>query len=224
MLFNEAGLMKITENTSLVQYNTFGINANASSFAIISNESELIQLLKQWEGRTPFILGGGSNVLLTKDVEGLVIKNEIEGKITQPQEDGTVLVEVGAGENWHELVCWTIDQGYGGLENLSLIPGTVGAAPIQNIGAYGVELEQVFHHLEAIHLKTGDKRIFNHEDCAFGYRNSIFKHELKGQYCITRVCLKLTTKEHRIATSYGAITQMLAERNIQEPTPKISAK
>jgi UDP-N-acetylmuramate dehydrogenase len=220
MLFNEAGLMEIINNTSLAPYNTFGIDAKASSLAVVADENELIQLLMQWQGDRPFILGGGSNILLTGDIAGLVIKNEIRGKIAQQQQDEKVLLEVGAGENWHELVCWTIDQGYGGLENLSLIPGTVGAAPIQNIGAYGVELEQVFHQLEAIQLETGEKRIFNHADCKFGYRSSVFKHELKGQFCITRVVLRLTTQNHRIATSYGAIRKMLAERHIQEPTPK----
>lgn len=220
MSFNEAGLMEIIKNTSLAAYNTFGINAKASSLAIVSNESELVQLLKEWEGPTPFILGGGSNILLTRDVEGLVIKNEIKGIDILHEEGEKVLIKVGAGENWHQLVCWAIEQGYGGLENLSLIPGTVGAAPIQNIGAYGVELEQVFHHLEAIDINTGEQHTFDHASCAFGYRNSIFKHELKDQFCITRVALALTTQKHQLKTSYGAIAAMLAERNIQHPTPK----
>jgi UDP-N-acetylmuramate dehydrogenase len=218
--FNQILPMAIERNKPLQHFNTFGIAAQADYFVAVSSEAELLDILHQWEGPTPFLLGGGSNLLLTQDVSGLVIKNEIRGKELQPHGDNEVLLVAGGGENWHELVLWSLEQGLGGLENLSLIPGTLGAAPIQNIGAYGVELESVFHHLEAIEIKTGARKRFSHADCRFAYRNSIFKNELKGQYMITRVGLRLTTHHHRIETSYGAIRHELDRHQITAPTPK----
>jgi UDP-N-acetylmuramate dehydrogenase len=213
--------MEIEFDKSLAPFNTFGLDVKAASFGVVSSEEELVQWLKSWQGEPPFILGGGSNLLLTKDFERVVLKNEIKGKrISSFDEDNKVLLTVGGGENWHELVLYSLANGLGGIENLSLIPGTVGAAPIQNIGAYGVELCDVFNHLEAVHLQTGEKRLFNKEECQFAYRNSIFKQELKGQYCITAVGLILTRCEHQCSISYGAIQQELALRGVNDPTPK----
>jgi len=210
--------MQLQKNVSLQPYNTFGIEARAAAFAKVSSVEELRAVLRENRGQRPiFILGGGSNLLLTQDVPLLVIKNDIKGiKIIEESATST-LVAVGGGENWHEFVLWALRQNLGGVENLSLIPGTVGAAPIQNIGAYGVELQDVFVKLEVVELATGTLKTFYKEDCQFGYRNSIFKNEYKGQFCITKVFLELT-KEHEINTSYGAIQHMLEERGITDPT------
>ena len=166
-----------------------------------------------------YILGGGSNLLLTKDPKGLIVKNSIAGKNISRSFKQTHYVEVGGGENWHELVKWTLKKGLYGLENLSLIPGTVGAAPVQNIGAYGVELASVFHKLQAIHLQTGIRKTFFKKDCQFGYRNSIFKNELRNQYIITKVWFKLSTQS-KVNINYGAIHDTLKKRKIKSPTPK----
>jgi len=212
--------MELERDRSLAGFNTFGIAATAKYFVAVDSVDKLQSVLDSFEGPAPFILGGGSNLLLTGDVKGLVLKNEIKGKRLEPLGEGKMLLTAGGGENWHELVRWSLNQGLGGLENLSLIPGTVGAAPIQNIGAYGVELQEVFHHLEAVNIQTGKLHRFDKEDCQFGYRNSIFKNELKGQYFITRVAMVLTTENHRIETSYGAIQQELSNHHITKPTPK----
>lgn len=210
--------MKFYSNYSLRAYNTFGLDVEAKQFGIVEDTSELLEILKE-QASPVFVLGGGSNILLTKPVEGLVLKNNILGKTIV--EDGTqnCLVSVGAGENWHEFVLWCIEHGLGGIENLSLIPGTVGAAPIQNIGAYGVELEQVFHSLEAIHLETGVINVFDKKACDFAYRSSVFKKAYKGQFCITSVQLKLT-KLHHLNLSYGTIGKTLKEMGVQTPTIK----
>lgn len=211
-------MSNIQNNISLKPYNTFGIDETAKRFCTIQSAEQLQQLITDGE-QDFFMLGGGSNLLLTQPVEQLVLKNEILGKEIVDETDATVTIAFGSGENWHESVLWAVENNYGGIENLSLIPGTVGAAPIQNIGAYGVELKDIFVKLEAIHTETGKQRIFTKEDCAFGYRNSVFKHELKGQYFITKVYLELTKKRHhQINTSYGAIVAVLEENNIQNPT------
>lgn len=163
-----------------------------------------------------FVLGGGSNLLLTKDIEALVLKNEIKGIKIIRSFRHCVHVAIGGGEVWHSFVLWAIQKKLGGVENLSLIPGTVGAAPIQNIGAYGVELKDIFVKLEAIDLKTGKTRIFYKKDCQFGYRDSIFKKSLKGKVLITKVVLRLS-KKHRINASYGAIRSMLEKKQIKQP-------
>lgn len=209
--------MTLIENQSLQALNTFGIPARARYFATADSEADLRAAFQQ--GIIPLlILGGGSNVLLTQDFNGLVVKNNLLGKEIVEETDTSAVVRIGAGENWHQFVCWALEQGFGGVENLSLIPGTVGAAPIQNIGAYGVELRDVFFKLEAMDISTGAIHTFTAPDCRFGYRNSIFKQELKGRYCITRVYLQLSKTNHQINTEYGAIRETLAARGITQPS------
>lgn len=209
----------LQRNTLLKTHNTFGINASASFFARFKSEEELLVLLKENKNHELFILGGGSNILFTKNFEGLVLKNEIKGFNILQESDKSVLVEAGAGMNWHEFVLKCLDLNFGGVENLSLIPGNVGASPMQNIGAYGVEIKDVFEYLDAIHIKTGTLKRFTNKDCAFGYRESIFKNKVKGEYIICRVGFRLT-KEHVINTSYGAINKELENQNILNPNIK----
>ena len=211
--------MIILKNYSLKAYNTFGLDTKAVNLLKVQSVTELKQALKL-PYQPIFILGGGSNMLLTQDIAGLVIKNEIKGIEIIEETEENVVINIGGGENWHQLVLWTIVNNYGGIENLSLIPGTVGAAPIQNIGAYGVELKDVFVKLEAINLSTGRKKTFGKKACQFGYRDSIFKKQLKGQYLISSVFLQLTKKNHQVNTNYGAIKASLAEKNIKNPTIK----
>ncbi|MGB1218121.1 MAG: UDP-N-acetylmuramate dehydrogenase [Saprospiraceae bacterium] len=196
------------------------MEVNAEKFATISNEDELQELLQKNKGKQIRILGGGSNILLTENVSGLLIKNEIKGIRIIEEDEKTALVEVGGGENWHEFVCWTIEKNLGGIENLSLIPGTVGASPIQNIGAYGVELKDVFEELFITELSTGIEYIFPKEECQFGYRDSIFKREWKHKGCITRVYFRLQKDPHEINISYGAIKNVLEEKGIKKPSIK----
>jgi UDP-N-acetylmuramate dehydrogenase len=208
----------IAKNVSLRPYNTFGIEATAGNFATFENIEQLKELLRQNKSQPLHILGGGSNILLTQpQIEGLVIRNLIKGIEIDSIFEKHVWVAIGAGELWHDLVQWCLEHQLGGIENLSLIPGTVGAAPMQNIGAYGVELKDVFIKLEAIHLTTGKRRIFYHRDCQFGYRESIFKTKLKNQYCITKVWLKLQKPPHQVKVQYGDIQKMLQEKGITKP-------
>ena len=206
------------QHSDLTHLNTFGVPARAERMILIRSGQELQQLLPDL--RPPLrILGGGSNILFTEPVvEGTLLKNEIKGKTVVQRDENTAIVRVGAGENWHKFVLWCLDQNLGGIENLSLIPGTVGAAPIQNIGAYGVELKDVFHQLSAIRLSDGRTEVFTATDCAFDYRDSIFKQAYKGQYLITWVELRLTTQNHRIHTDYGAIRDKLRDWQIELPT------
>lgn len=207
--------MVIQKNVSLKGFNTFGIDVRAAHFATVRSEEELREVLSL--GIRPLhILGGGSNLLIQGDLEGIVVKNEIGGIETKPETPSTVLVGAGGGVNWHELVEWCLERNLCGLENLSLIPGSVGAAPIQNIGAYGVELKDVFFELEAVELETGALHRFSHRACRFGYRESAFKQELKGKYFITRVWLRLSTLPH-LNTSYGDIQKTLTEMGISNP-------
>ncbi len=210
--------MQIEKNKSLKKYNTFGIDALAESFIAIQSVEALQDVLKI-NKKTPFILGGGSNMLLTNNIKGLVVHNSILGKKVEREFQHCVYVSAGGGENWHQFVLWTIKNKLGGIENLSLIPGRVGASPIQNIGAYGVELKDVFHKLEAVELATGKLHVFRKKDCEFGYRESIFKQKLKGKFCITKVYFKLL-KNPKINISYGAIQQTLANKKIKNPTIK----
>ncbi len=199
---------------SLEKYNTFGVEAFTQQLICIQNEEQLIALLEK--GVQPdLILGGGSNVLFSGAPLKVVWKNGIVGKKVLEENKEQALVEAGGGEDWHEFVCWALDQKLGGIENLSLIPGTVGAAPIQNIGAYGVELKDVFHSLDAVDLKKKVRRTFFREDCAFGYRNSLFKQQ-KGRFFITRVRLTLN-KHQQVNISYGALTAVLREKGISSP-------
>ncbi len=166
-----------------------------------------------------FILGGGSNILFTKNFNGLVLKNEILGFEILEEDDEAVLIKVGAGMNWHEFVLKCIALDFGGVENLSLIPGNVGASPMQNIGAYGVEIKDVFEFLDAVHISSGEIQRFSNQDCDFGYRESIFKNKVKGEYVICHVGFRLS-KRHKLNTSYGAIEVELNKRNISNPNIK----
>jgi UDP-N-acetylmuramate dehydrogenase len=211
--------MKIQENISLKPFTTFGIDKKAKFFTTVETLDELkVALLAAKEKQLPvFILGGGSNILLTRDIDGLVIKLEIKG-INLVKEDGDQLwVEVGAGEMWHELVLHSIAQDWAGLENLSLIPGTVGASPMQNIGAYGVEIKDVFDRLQAMHRETLEMQSFDAEACRFGYRESVFKQTFKDQYVITSVTFRLS-KTPNFHLEYGAIREVLAANGIDQPS------
>lgn len=207
------------ENISLRPYNTFGIEANARRFANIENLDQLRSIVET--NKHLFVLSGGSNILLTRDIEKPVVHIQLKGIEVIPVNDSDhTLVRVQAGENWHEFVTWCIANDLGGLENLSLIPGQVGTSPMQNIGAYGVEIKDVFHELEALEIESGRIVKFSAEDCRFGYRESVFKNELKGKFIILNVTFSLTKRNHKLVTDYGAIRAELAERGIENPTIK----
>ena len=212
--------MQIQSNFSLKSFNTFGIEAKAKNFVAVHSLDELKTVLAEHAAEPKFILGGGSNMLLTQDIEALVIHIDLKGKRIVKEDDDFVWVESMAGENWHEFVLWTIDQNFGGLENMSLIPGNVGTTPVQNIGAYGTEIKDTFVSCDAMKIDDQTMRTFSKEDCRFGYRESIFKQEAKNQYIITSVVFKLTKRNHKINTSYGDITKELAEKNVTVPTLK----
>ncbi|SFE39996.1 UDP-N-acetylmuramate dehydrogenase [Thermoflexibacter ruber] len=207
--------LPIQQDFSLQAFNTFGIEAQARFFAEVQSNEDLMSLLffKGFKNIHRLILGGGSNILLTQDFEGLVIKIGIKGIEKIREDEESVWVNVGAGENWHEFVLYCLDNGWNGVENLSLIPGTVGAAPMQNIGAYGVEIKEVFDSLVAINMTNGELRTFTKEECKFGYRESIFKNELKNQYAIVNVTFRLTKKAN-FNISYGAVAQTLADMGV----------
>jgi UDP-N-acetylmuramate dehydrogenase len=209
----------IQTNKNLKEYNTFGISVKAEMFAVFSSIEELKQILSFRNDKKLLVLGGGSNLLLTKDFDGLVIKNEIKRFEVIEETASEVIVESGAGENWHEFVLNCIDKGFGGIENLSLIPGSVGASPMQNIGAYGVEIKDVFESLSAFHIASGEIHYFDKTKCEFGYRESIFKNKVKGEYIILTVTFRLT-KNPTINSSYGAINEQLKVMGIQVPTIK----
>ncbi len=213
--------MQIEENISLRPYNTFGIDCKASYFATVKSNNDLRAILSNphLAALDRLVLGGGSNILLTQDFDGLVIKNDFKGIEVVEENDSEVYVRSGAGENWHEFVLHCIDNNWAGIENLSLIPGNVGASPMQNIGAYGVEVKDLFHSLTAMHVESLEERTFDNAECEFGYRESVFKRALKGQYIITSVTYKLR-KEAKVNTSYGAIEQQLETMGISEPTIK----
>ena len=213
----------IQQNYSLRSLNTFGIDVNAHSFIEVHDEEQLREAVLNSE-RQPWILGGGSNILLTRDIDKLVVHNSIKGFEIISEDDERVELRIGGGEDWHDFVMRAVGHDLGGVENLALIPGRVGAAPIQNIGAYGIELKDVFIRLEAIDLSSGETSEFDGAQCAFGYRNSIFKREAKGKYCITRVVLSLSKRHHNINTSYGAIKSTLESNSIDVPTIEDVAK
>lgn len=212
--------MEIQTNYSLKPYNTFGIEAKAKQFVAVHSTDELQTVLTENPTAKKFILGGGSNMLLTQDIDALVIHVDLKGKKIIDENKDFAWVESQAGENWHEFVLWTIDQNLGGLENLSLIPGNVGTTPIQNIGAYGVEIKDTFVLCEALHIETQEEVVFKNDECKFGYRESIFKSEVKDEFIITTVVFKLTKRKHKLNTSYGAIETELANQNITNPTLK----
>jgi len=203
---------------SLKPHNTFGIDVKANEFIPVSSVEELKNTLQKYRDKEVFILGGGSNMLLTKDIENPIVQINIKGIKIESQKENDVVVEAMSGENWHEFVVWTLENNFGGIENLSLIPGNVGASPIQNIGAYGVEIKDVFHSCKAINIKTLEIKYFTKKECNFGYRESIFKTSEKGKYIIISVRLQLTKNKHKILTSYGAIQSELQKRNITNPT------
>jgi len=212
--------MTLSHNISLKNYNTFGIDVNAKNFISATTIDELREAI-QLNPENLFILGGGSNMLLTKDIDdSLVIHLNIKGKTIVKENEDYVWVTAKTGESWHEFVIWCLDHGYGGLENMSLIPGNIGTAPIQNIGAYGKELKDNFIECETIKIETGKAKTFTKTACNFGYRNSVFKTELKGQYIITSVTFKLTKRNHVLNTGYGAIENELANQKITNPTIK----
>ncbi|WP_420602484.1 UDP-N-acetylmuramate dehydrogenase [Flagellimonas sp.] len=210
--------MNIQENISLKAYNTFGIDVKAKFFIEINGLAQLQKVLELKAYPQKFVVSGGSNMLLTKDVDALVIHINLRGITIVDENEDEVVIKVMAGENWHELVLWSLDQGYGGIENLSLIPGNTGTAPIQNIGAYGVELKDVFESCTAMEIATGELVEFDTEACEFGYRDSIFKNDAKDKYIITSVNLKLTKRDHQINTGYGAIEDELKKNGIVYPT------
>ena len=205
-------------NTSLKPYNTFDIEVFAEYYAEFDSVVSLTQLLNKRKDRPLFILGGGSNILFTQNYNGLVLKNEILGLKTIEENSNSVVIEAGAGMNWHSFVLSCIEKNFGGLENLSLIPGNVGASPMQNIGAYGVEIKDVFEYLDAVHIATGKVQRFYKADCAFGYRESIFKRTLKDKYIICHVAFRLSKIKHDLNTSYGAIESELEKMKITNPT------
>ena len=210
--------MQILHNISLKPYNTFGIDAIAKHYASVSSIDDLKTILKLKDYPNKLILGGGSNMLLTKNQDTLVTHINLKGISIISEDDNFVVVKANAGENWHEFVLWCLKHDFGGIENMSLIPGNVGTAPIQNIGAYGVELKDTFLACEALSLKTHNVESFQKEDCNFGYRNSIFKQEAKGKFIITSVTFKLTKRNHKLNINYGTIVSELETIGIKKPT------
>jgi UDP-N-acetylmuramate dehydrogenase len=212
--------MTIQSNFSLKNYNTFGIEAKAKQFISVHSVAELKTVLAENPAEKKFILGGGSNMLLTKDIDALVIHIDLKGKKIIDENDDFVWVESQAGENWHEFVLWTIDQNFGGLENMSLIPGNVGTTPVQNIGAYGAEIKDHLVSCQAMAIANQELTTFNNTECHFSYRESVFKNEVKDQYIITSVIFKLTKHNHKINTSYGDILGELEKHNVKNPSLK----
>ena len=209
----------IQENVSLKLYNTFGVDASARYFADASSLEELSEILKLSDPQTPILfLGGGSNLLLTKDFDGLAIRLNLKGITEEIINENEVLVTAKAGENWHQFVIFCLEKNYGGLENLSLIPGNVGTSPMQNIGAYGTEIKDIFQSCKVLNLDTSGIEVFDLEKCRFGYRDSIFKQEGKGKYVILEVTFRLTRTVHRINVEYGAIQSELESLGILNPT------
>ena len=210
--------MKMQSDISLKPYNTFGIDVKARNFVEVTSVEELREVLKNTYASELFILGGGSNMLLTKDVQKTVVYINPKGIEILENNENDVLVKAMAGENWHEFVLYCIDHSFGGLENLSLIPGKVGTAPIQNIGAYGVELKDSFESCTALDIQTLQLKTFTKEECHFGYRDSIFKNEAKGKYIITSVSFRLSKNNHKLNTTYGSIDQFLEDKGVKTPT------
>lgn len=212
--------MTVLENFSLKNYNTFGIDAKARYFIEVNSVAALQEILSNTNYPRKIFIGGGSNMLLTGDIDALFIYVNIQGKKITGETEQRVNVKVMAGENWHELVLWTLENDFGGIENMSLIPGNTGTAPIQNIGAYGVELKDTFIACEAVRISDQKLMSFSKEDCAFGYRDSFFKNEGKDKFVITSVTFSFTKKNHILKTGYGAIEEELAKNAITSPTIK----
>jgi UDP-N-acetylmuramate dehydrogenase len=217
--------MEIISNFSLKALNTFGIESFAKLFVKVNSIEQINELLdrNEFKSNHHLILGGGSNLLLTKNVDGLVIKNELLGIELINENESSVFVKCAAGVVWHEFVMWCIDKNFGGIENLALIPGCTGASPMQNIGAYGVEIKDAFYELEAIELATGNLKKFTKSDCEFGYRESVFKRQFKNQFIITSVTFQLS-KQPNFHIEYGAIKQELDLMNVSELNIKAIAQ
>jgi UDP-N-acetylmuramate dehydrogenase len=212
--------MTIQKNISIKKYNTFGIDVKAKKFIEVNSLEELLEFLnnRPKQEKQLFLLGGGSNMLLTKDIKSTVLHLNIKGIKILKENKHAIYIEVNAGENWHDFVQWSLKNDFGGIENLSLIPGNVGTCPIQNIGAYGVEVKDTIYQVKAIEVSTGKTTVFKNSECEFGYRNSIFKNKVKGEYIITSVVFKLTKTKHQLKYNYGAIQAELAKKNIKKPT------
>lgn len=211
--------MQVQQNFSLKYYNTFGIDVYSKYFSAFRSAEELEQLLNLKNDQSRMILGGGSNVLFTKDYEGIILKNEMAGIELADEDEEYVYVRAGAGVAWHSFVLYCVNHNYGGVENLSLIPGNTGASPMQNIGAYGVEIKDVFYQLEAYHLNERRVVVFNHRDCSFGYRESVFKNKFKNQFAILNVTFRLR-RNPVFNISYGAIEAELEKMKVQELSVK----
>ncbi len=210
--------MQIQQNFPLKNLNTFGISAFAKQYLEITSTQMLVEALLENKNNPKFILGGGSNMLLTQNINALVLHINIKGKQVISETESEVIVRCNAGENWHEFVMWCIAQNFGGLENMSLIPGNVGTTPVQNIGAYGAEIKDTMTQCQAIAIDTQKLKTFSNHDCEFDYRESIFKTKVKNQYIIVSVDFKLTKTNHKINIGYGDIQQQLQLKNIENPT------
>lgn len=212
--------MHIQKNISLKPYNTFGIDVTADKFVSVSSIDDLIAIFSSHKNENIIILGGGSNILLTKPVKGLVVHLNLKGKSIVHEDENIVHIKGFAGENWHDFVLWCLDHDFGGIENLSLIPGNLGTAPMQNIGAYGIEIKDVMVYCDVLDLENLTIKTITNEECGFGYRDSIFKNEKKSKYIIVSVTLELTKNNHTLHTSYGAIKEELQNMGINNPTIK----
>lgn len=214
-------MVPIEQNVSLRMYNTFGIDVRAAYFAVVNNLQEIESLLDDgvYASEVPLVLGGGSNVLFTKDVARPVLLNRLKGIELVGEDEQSFFVKAASGENWHQFVMHCIKHEYAGLENLSLIPGSVGASPMQNIGAYGVEIKDVFHSLEAFHIHEKKVKVFDATECSFGYRESVFKRKEKDQWIILSVTFRLM-KRPVFRTDYGAIQQELDKMKLEKMTIK----
>ena len=206
---------KISSNFSLKEYNTFNIDVKSDKFISINSEDQLIDFLSQNKGEENiFVLGGGSNVLFSKDYKGTIVHISIKGKKIIKELDDSIIIEVNSGENWHEFVKWSIENNYGGIENLSLIPGNVGAAPIQNIGAYGVELKDVFDSCRVLLIDSNEIKHYNKDECEFDYRSSVFKSKQQNKYVILSIRLKLTKEPHSYNLSYDSLKKRFNDKEI----------
>jgi UDP-N-acetylmuramate dehydrogenase len=215
-------MVSIQENVELLPFNTFKIKAKARYFTTVQSVADVQELLKSsvYQNQKRLIIGGGSNILLTRDFNGLVIKVNLTGIEIIEENDTHIILKVGSGETWHTFVMHCVNNNWGGIENLSLIPGTVGAAPMQNIGAYGIEVKEVIKKVEAVDLSTCEVKTFNNDECEFGYRESVFKQRLKEKYFISSVTLTLTKKNHHFNTSYGAIQTTLEAHGVTQLSVK----
>ncbi len=212
--------MQKENKISLKNYNSFGVDVISSNFIIANSEKEIIDFIKKNNFNVPIILGGGTNILFKNNIDRNILKIQVKGIELINETEDYVIISVGAGEVWNDLVNWAINNNYGGLENLSLIPGNVGSAPIQNIGAYGVELKDNFENCRTISIENGSLKIFKNSECKFSYRSSVFKEELKNKYIISYVTFKLSKKNHTINSSYEPLKQAIINNKISNPTIK----